>query len=88
MESYQMPLPNRTGVKKKRRGNYIPKGKQVTRLQVTGGVVKALACTPAKEARSVSAMAKVEPETVDVAKVGHNDPCPCGSGRKRKRCCA
>lgn len=21
-------------------------------------------------------------------KVGRNDPCPCGSGRKRKRCCA
>ena len=23
-----------------------------------------------------------------VAKVGRNDPCPCGSGRKYKRCCA
>ena len=22
-----------------------------------------------------------------VAKVGRNDPCPCGSGRKHKRCC-
>ncbi len=21
------------------------------------------------------------------AKVGRNDPCPCGSGRKHKRCC-
>jgi preprotein translocase subunit SecA len=24
----------------------------------------------------------------DVSKVGRNDPCPCGSGRKFKRCCA
>ena len=24
---------------------------------------------------------------VVVAKVGRNDPCPCGSGRKHKRCC-
>lgn len=22
------------------------------------------------------------------AKVGRNDPCPCGSGRKHKQCCA
>jgi preprotein translocase subunit SecA len=22
------------------------------------------------------------------AKVGRNDPCPCGSGRKHKKCCA
>ncbi|WP_240499898.1 UPF0149 family protein [Sphingomonas montana] len=25
---------------------------------------------------------------VEVAKVGRNDPCPCGSGRKHKKCCA
>ncbi|MEC7460431.1 MAG: SEC-C metal-binding domain-containing protein, partial [Pseudomonadota bacterium] len=23
----------------------------------------------------------------DVAKVGRNDPCPCGSGKKYKLCC-
>ena len=23
-----------------------------------------------------------------VVKVGRNEPCPCGSGRKHKRCCA
>jgi preprotein translocase subunit SecA len=23
----------------------------------------------------------------DVPKVGRNDPCPCGSGRKYKKCC-
>ncbi|HEX9243586.1 MAG TPA: SEC-C metal-binding domain-containing protein, partial [Anaeromyxobacter sp.] len=22
------------------------------------------------------------------ARVGRNDPCPCGSGKKAKRCCA
>lgn len=22
-----------------------------------------------------------------VAKIGRNDPCPCGSGKKFKRCC-
>ena len=24
----------------------------------------------------------------EAAKVGRNDPCPCGSGRKYKKCCA
>ncbi len=29
---------------------------------------------------------RVEPRRHDTAKVGRNDPCPCGSGRKYKRC--
>jgi SEC-C motif-containing protein len=28
-----------------------------------------------------------KPVTRDAPKVGRNDPCPCGSGRKHKRCC-
>jgi len=29
------------------------------------------------------------PDTVvrEVKKVGRNDPCPCGSGKKHKKCC-
>ena len=26
-------------------------------------------------------------ERGDVMKVGRNDPCPCGSGKKYKKCC-
>jgi uncharacterized protein YecA (UPF0149 family) len=29
-----------------------------------------------------------KPSTNAVAKVGRNAPCPCGSGKKFKRCCA
>ena len=28
-----------------------------------------------------------DPITRDSAKVGRNDPCPCGSGKKHKKCC-
>ncbi len=28
-----------------------------------------------------------KPAQRQVAKVGRNDPCPCGSGRKYKKCC-
>ena len=28
---------------------------------------------------------KVKPK--DIAKIGRNDPCPCGSGKKYKKCC-
>ena len=28
-----------------------------------------------------------ESKTVHVEKIGRNDPCPCGSGKKYKRCC-
>jgi SWIM/SEC-C metal-binding protein len=27
------------------------------------------------------------PEPLSVEKVGRNDPCPCGSGKKYKQCC-
>ena len=30
---------------------------------------------------------KVETIVRSEAKVGRNDPCPCGSGRKYKKCC-
>ena len=26
-------------------------------------------------------------EGIDYSKVGRNDPCPCGSGKKYKKCC-
>ncbi|MBU4001441.1 MAG: SEC-C domain-containing protein, partial [Proteobacteria bacterium] len=30
---------------------------------------------------------KKEPLKRDHDKVGRNDPCPCGSGKKHKKCC-
>jgi SEC-C motif-containing protein len=30
---------------------------------------------------------KAEPVRREAAKVGRNDPCPCGSGKKFKKCC-
>ncbi|MDM8005027.1 MAG: SEC-C metal-binding domain-containing protein [Phycisphaerae bacterium] len=29
----------------------------------------------------------VEPIRADKKEVGRNDPCPCGSGKKYKKCC-
>jgi uncharacterized protein YecA (UPF0149 family) len=30
---------------------------------------------------------KKQPAMVGGGKVGRNDPCPCGSGKKYKKCC-
>ena len=32
-------------------------------------------------------LVKDRPQTRDAPKVGRNDPCPCGSGKKYKKCC-
>lgn len=32
-------------------------------------------------------MVKTKPVVRETARVGRNDPCPCGSGKKHKRCC-
>jgi len=50
---------------------------------------------PASDARQVTAsgpggsetQANKQPIVRDQPKVGRNDPCPCGSGKKYKRCC-
>jgi len=43
----------------------------------------------AKEVHAQQEEAKAAPKTIkrDVAKVGRNDVCPCGSGKKYKSCC-
>jgi preprotein translocase subunit SecA len=33
------------------------------------------------------AAVKVKPIVKDGPRVGRNDPCPCGSGKKYKKCC-
>ncbi|MBD3244209.1 MAG: hypothetical protein GF331_26695, partial [Chitinivibrionales bacterium] len=33
-------------------------------------------------------MVKPKPVVRETPKVGRNDPCPCGSGKKYKKCCA
>src|SRR5882724_2753306 len=40
--------------------------------------------TPATPARAAS---HTEPRVASGQKVGRNDPCPCGSGKKYKKCC-
>jgi len=44
---------------------------------------------PAKEGDSRNAPAdiKTKPRTAEGEKIGRNDPCPCGSGQKYKKCC-
>ncbi len=37
--------------------------------------------------RPLYAAKPVEPDRRPAAKIGRNDPCPCGSGRKYKKCC-
>ncbi|MEK7817896.1 MAG: SEC-C metal-binding domain-containing protein, partial [Actinomycetota bacterium] len=44
-----------------------------------------VAAPVAATAGSAAAPAAATPRKVD--KVGRNDPCPCGSGKKYKKCC-
>ncbi|MGH7408031.1 MAG: SEC-C metal-binding domain-containing protein, partial [Candidatus Methylomirabilales bacterium] len=38
-------------------------------------------------ARAGSPRAAALEAPIRLGKVGRNDPCPCGSGKKHKRCC-
>ena len=53
----------------------IRKGEEIKRKEVA---------TPMSEGRSGEKQATVRNES---KKVGRNDPCPCGSGLKYKKCC-
>jgi uncharacterized protein YecA (UPF0149 family) len=39
------------------------------------------------EAKLIKETPKVEPIHKDKGETGRNDPCPCGSGKKFKKCC-
>ncbi|NOZ62027.1 MAG: hypothetical protein GXO74_10135 [Calditrichaeota bacterium] len=45
--------------------------------------------TPAEMSASdgLPGLTKVETYHRETPKVGRNDPCPCGSGKKYKKCC-
>ena len=36
---------------------------------------------------ALAAASRAQPVVRDAPKVGRNDPCPCGSGKKYKKCC-
>lgn len=37
--------------------------------------------------RVTAALRDPDVEEIRIVKVGHNEPCPCGSGEKFKKCC-
>jgi preprotein translocase subunit SecA len=51
----------------------VPRGQEVTNILASG---------PAK-----SAVQTLKTRTDTAKKIGRNDPCPCGSGKKYKKCC-
>jgi uncharacterized protein YecA (UPF0149 family) len=40
-----------------------------------------------KDQRGIEGMVPLKPDQAIEPCVGRNDPCPCGSGKKHKRCC-
>ncbi len=55
----------------------------------TGGIAAAAAAAAAENEAGMRAQGEASrPQTIrrDVPKVGRNDPCPCGSGKKYKQC--
>ena len=50
--------------------------------KLLGAYVRAL-----KEAFADAASGKLKPVKRPGSRIGRNDPCPCGSGRKYKKCC-
>ncbi len=51
------------------------------------GIAKREVTTPVSQAAAVGGGSKKQRLKVGGSKVGRNDPCPCGSGKKYKKCC-
>ena len=58
----------------------VRKGEAVKRTKVTGDGEAKLEGAPEEQSRGSVTLKKSD-------KVGRNDPCPCGSGKKYKNCC-
>ncbi len=66
--------------------------KRHERLKIMYGRYRKLHRVGERHARAVSMeIPKADdfapPSRIDFAQVGRNDPCPCGSGKKYKKCC-
>ncbi len=58
-----------------------------TRGRLGGGRALGAFVRALRPAFGEAATGKVKPITRPGARIGRNDPCPCGSGRKYKKCC-
>ncbi|MCU0724697.1 MAG: SEC-C domain-containing protein [Planctomycetes bacterium] len=55
--------------------------------RIAGGRSRGLYVKALSEAFAEAASDRPKPIVSPVSKIGRNDPCPCGSGRKYKKCC-
>jgi hypothetical protein len=55
--------------------------------RIAGGRSMGLYVKALSEAFSEASADKPKPIVSPTSKIGRNDPCPCGSGRKYKKCC-
>ena len=60
--------------------------KMILRVQIEINQAPQAAPSVLKESPS-QPVTNVKKETKDISKVGRNDDCPCGSGKKYKKCC-
>ena len=60
---------------------------EAERQQLAFQHAQASALPEAEQERGQQAEAPQQPMVRDAPKVGRNDPCPCGSGKKYKQCC-
>ena len=65
-----------------------PRGEELPRA-ASAGAAAAGGAAPARSRTPACAGIPFAGRLADgaVAKVGRNDPCPCGSGKKYKKCC-
>jgi len=62
-----------------------PEKREEVIVHMTAGLLQAYRYF--REHRRVSASARTSKPRRNAPKVGRNDPCPCGSGKKHKKCC-
>lgn len=87
MESFNQDFIRSTWVDAKARHD---EAQAVTSQGATATATKASTQTAAQQAAEASNQnteAKAEPIRNTGVKIGRNDPCPCGSGKKYKQCC-
>ena len=79
---HNVDIPERTDILRKRK-------KQEERQKARGKKLNELASNYRKNKEQIMSEngGKVVPFKRDLPKVGRNEPCPCGSGRKHKKCC-
>ena len=84
---YGRKLPEHSGAFVQKLGGYEKYWEHLRENDIAAPVYKVVGNVDGQDITEFVGLRKINKPQVAIVKVGRNEPCPCGSGKKYKKCC-